>query len=189
VKIRISIAYAASLSALSAFFALWNILAWLNIPYSPALCATAAISLIPVLYCKKIDCILSSAIFTLMTIFIILNAPSHMSIEGSPMNAFVLALISALIIASIKDSLQLLYSGLSFYIVGIFLLITFSGIEITISLAALADHAIGCIGSSCAPAGLDMSPSFLLFPMSIPATYPYFQKFRFRRDVYDKESP
>ncbi|NPA74891.1 MAG: hypothetical protein GXO25_02270 [Euryarchaeota archaeon] len=187
-KIKFAIIYSATLAAMTVFFGIWNILKYVGVNYTPLLSVIAVIGLFPVIYLKSdLPAQIFAGVCTVFGAGIILLAPLFISVSGNLMNSFILFLVAALILNSIRDSLLRLYSGLSFYIVGIFILLAFSGIEITILLASIADHYINCIGTQCSQPVITITPGMILLLLTIPATYPYFRRDKFRRDIHDKE--
>ncbi len=188
-KIRMAVMYTAALSSITLFFGLWELISYFGAKFSQFLTFSIVLAFVPLLYSRKIQDFLMVFVFTTLALGIMLIAPSCIAPSGNIMHSLVLLLITSLLVVSIKDSLNLLYSGLSFYLVGVFLLLAYVGINLIIIMAQIADYYIGCIGMACASPPVSITPAMILFIMAIPATYPYFQKFQFRRDIYDKESP
>lgn len=185
-KIRVSIAYAVSLASISLFVSAANVLAWLGMEIPRFLAALAIISLVPLLsddIRKSSKLIAATAFFTIFALGVSLFLADHARIPGDPMDSFILLLVASLLLTGMKNAVKMLYSGLSFYIVGTFLLLAFSGIKIIILLADALDYYVNCIGEVCDPYGFALIPSIVLFILAIPAVYPYRHRNEFRRGV------
>ncbi len=107
--------------------------------------------------------------------FALLNAPPDI------MGGFSLIVAASLILYGARDTIKLLYSGLSFYIVGIALLLGIGILHIVVLLADILDYYILCIGESCEPYPLSIRPEIYIFFLSLLAIYPFLIRFKFRR--------
>lgn len=134
--------------------------------------------LISVIYASII-----SIITLIVGIFEILSfAGLHiLSFPADIMGGFSLIVASSLVLYSSKDTVKLLYSGLSFYIVGIALMLGIGLLHIIILLADILDYYILCIGEVCNPYPLQIRPEILLFFLYLLTLYPFLARFKFRR--------
>ncbi len=107
--------------------------------------------------------------------------------SGGIMDAFVVLLSSILMFRGMKNTYLMLYDGLSFYLVGLFLTLAYAVIQLFIVGAGYLDYLISCLGESCPPYTIPTYFPALLFLSTVPALYPYFQRTKFRRNVHDKE--
>ncbi len=189
-KVRISVIYSFSILSLSIYFGIYNILVYFSISPGVFLSFISLISLgsIFLIYREKDPLLFSIAILSFLMALGIMLIPQEFPAPGDFMDAFVLILVASLIAAGVKNTYKFLYDGLAFYLVGIFLLFTFTIVKILILLADVLDYYINCLGESCSPYPFVFLPSILLFFLVIPALYPYFAQNIFRRDVNDKES-
>jgi len=103
------------------------------------------------------------------------------SFPSDIMGGFSLIVASSLVLYGAKDTVKLLYSGLSFYIVGVALLLGIGLLHIIILLADILDYYILCIGESCASYPLQVRPEIPLFFLYLLAIYPFLVRFKFRR--------
>ena len=107
--------------------------------------------------------------------FSIINAPADI------IGGFSLIVAASLILYGAKDTIKLLYSGLSFYIVGIALLLGIGLLHIFILLADVLDYYILCIGENCSPYPICVRPEIPMFFLTLLAIYPFIVRFKFRR--------
>ncbi len=188
-KVRSAVIYSFSLIALSLYFSVYNILAYFSISSGIYLAILSLVSLlsIPLFYREKK--VLFFSLIAVLSFLISLGVMLSPDIRapGDLMDAFILLLVGSLMAAGANDTFKFLYSGLSFYLVGVFLLLAFAAIKITIFLATLLDYYINCLGENCAPYPFAVLPSFILFILVLPAIYPYFAQSIFRRELNDKE--
>ncbi len=190
--VKISIIYAISLSSITLFLSVANLSKWVlgAVPGFLVILSLASLAPLAVQDVRKsIHFVLFTVVSFLFALGVIMACLLFIEIPGDPMDSFILFLISALLLTSLRDSLKLLYSGLSFYLVGVFLLLAFAGIKITILLADILDYYVNCIGESCSPYPFAVIPSLILFLLALPATYPYIHREIFRREEHDKEGP
>ena len=99
------------------------------------------------------------------------------------MGGFSLAVAGILILYGARDTAKLLYSGLSFYIVGLALALGIGLLRIVLLLAEALDYYILCIGESCESFHPEIRPEIYLFFLFLLATYPFFRRWRFRRST------
>ena len=188
-KVRSAVIYSFSLISLSIYFAVYNILAYFSISPEIYLGILSLVSLlsIPLFYREKK--VLYFSLITLLSFLLALGVMLSPDIQapGDLMDAFILLLVASLMAAGVNNTFKFLYSGLSFYLVGVFLLLAFAAIKITIFLATLLDYYINCLGENCTPYPFDVLPSFILVFLVLPAIYPYFAQSIFRRELNDKE--
>ncbi len=109
--------------------------------------------------------------------FLGLNFPVPTDIMGG----FSLIVASSLILYGARDTMRILYSGLSFYIVGLALMLGIGLLQILLLLADVLDYYILCLGESCEPYAADIRPEVYLFFLFLLATYPFLRRWRFRR--------
>ncbi len=190
VKVKLSVIYSFALISLALYYGIYNILAYFSVSPGIYLVPLSIIALIsfPLFFREK-----NIIFYSLIAILSFLIALGTMLIKdihvpGDIMDAFILILVASLIASGVKDTFKLLYRGLSFFIVGAFLLFAFALIKIIIFLSAVLDYYINCLGDKCAPYSFAAFPSVALIILVIPALYPYFARSIFRRDVNDKES-
>ncbi len=103
---------------------------------------------------------------------------------GAPsdiMGGFSLIVASTLILYGAKNTVKMLYDGLSFYIVGLSLLIGIGLLQTLIVLANILDYYILCIGESCAPYSTPPRPEVYMFFLALLGLYPFFVRWHFRR--------
>ncbi len=182
--VKLSVIYASFLSALTLYFGIYEILKYFisSIPYLFLITLTALYPLLSLR--KKLN---SLDVFLIILAFLgaLGIAISDTYIPGDVMGGFVLILSSSLIFAGLKDTYSMLYSGLSFYIVGLFLLLGDAVIEVTIILAEVTDYYINCIGESCAGYVFLLRPEIILLILTPFALYPFFKRTHFRRREND----
>ncbi|GEM_PF-3472456 len=187
-KIIIAILYSQGLASVSAYFSA-AIVSNMITGHTPFfLISFSILSLLPFLYVKKINpryLLIFSFLTFLLSLGIMVVSHEYIDLSGDVMDAFILLLISILLFASLRDSINLLYSGLSFYLVGIGLLISYSALKIIILLADVFDYYINCIGESCAPYTTGVIPAIVLILLTFPALIPYWHRDLFRREAYD----
>jgi len=106
---------------------------------------------------------------------------SFSNLPADIMGGFSLIVAASLILYGARDTVQLLYSGLSFYVVGIALLLGIGLLHIIILLADMLDYYILCIGEGCGPYPLSIRPEIPIFFLSLLAIYPFLVRFKFRR--------
>jgi len=121
--------------------------------------------------------ILLIILLTALSFLFALHPPATSDIMGG----FSLILSSSLLFYSLKDTLRELYSGLSFYLVGLFLLLAIGFLQILILLADLLDYYILCIGENCPPFTFMFRGEYLLFFLGLFALYPFLHRWEFRR--------
>jgi xanthine/uracil permease len=97
------------------------------------------------------------------------------------MGGFSLIVGGSLILYGARDTMKLLYKGLSFYIVGIALLLGLGFLKIILLLADWLDYYVQCIGESCPRYSAEIRPEIYLFFLFLFALYPFFRRWRFRR--------
>ncbi len=190
-KIKISAIYSVSLSALTIYFGFYYLIGYI-IPVTPAALSLVSLTSLYALIALKFKMdrffvVSYTLIFFLMSLGIMLSSSEFMRNSGDFMSSFILFLISALLLSGFRGTYQQLYNGFSMYLVGVFLLISYAGIEIIILLANVLDYYIQCLGEHCATYPLAMKPEFILFILGLMATYPYFAREKFRRCVNDKK--
>jgi len=95
---------------------------------------------------------------------------------------FSLIVGASLILYGARDTIKLLYSGLSFYIVGIAIMLGIGLLHITILLADILDYYILCIGEVCQAYPLQIRPEISLFFLYLFSIYPFLSRFKFRRE-------
>jgi len=189
-KVKLSVIYSFALIALALYYGIYNIIAYFSIHLGFYLAPISIVALLslPIFYREKNRALYASIAIISFLIALGIMLIQEVQVPGDLMNAFILILIASLILAGAKATFKLLYSGLSFYLVGVFLLLTFAIIKIIIFLSALLDYYINCLGDKCAPYPFVAFPSLILVFLVIPALYPYLAQGIFRRDVNDKES-
>lgn len=99
------------------------------------------------------------------------------------MGGFSLIIASSLILYGAKNTVKLLYDGLSFYLVGLALLIAIGLLNIIIALADLLDYYILCIGENCSGYSAHIRPEIYIFFLALLGLYPFFVRWHFRRKV------
>ena len=180
--IKISVLYSSFVATLSLYYGICEILRiFIGIPHFFYL--VSLLSLYPIVFLKeekKLSYILFSILIFLITIAT-LSLSFFISIPGDFMGGFVLILASSLLFVGMKETYKGLFSGLSFYIVGLFILLVDSVIQISILLADILDYYINCIGESCSPYIFVFRPEIYLFFFGIFALYPFFARWAFRR--------
>ncbi len=97
------------------------------------------------------------------------------------MGGFSLVVASALILYGARNTIKMLYDGLSFYLVGIALLLGIGLLHIFIVLADILDYYILCIGVSCSPYSHSPRPEIYIFFLALLGLYPFFARWHFRR--------
>ncbi len=97
------------------------------------------------------------------------------------MGGFSLIVASSLILYGAKNTAKLLYDGLSFYLVGLALLIAIGLLNIIIVLADLLDYYILCIGENCSSYAAYIRPEIYIFFLALLGLYPFFARWHFRR--------
>ncbi len=178
IYLELSVAYLSFLAALSLFYGAVEL-----VGYHIFLTPLVLTALFPLCFLKNVE---KKWIFTLFTVFL---AVVGFLIALYPVNVwdvmggFSLLVASALMFYSIKDTLRLLYSGLSFYIVGLFLLLAIGILNIIILLAKILDYYIQCIGEPCGGYPLNIRPEIFLFFLGLFALYPFFHRWEFRRRI------
>ncbi len=180
--IKISVIYSSFIATLSLYFGIGEILKIL-FPIGYYLCFVSLVSLYPITFLKN-EKNLIYLILTILVFFLTLGTilvSSFIFIPGDFMGGFVLLLASSLLFVGMKETYRGLFSGLSFYIVGAFILLADSLVGIFILLADILDYYINCIGESCVSYNLMMRPEIFLFFLAIPALYPFFVRWSFRR--------
>ena len=99
------------------------------------------------------------------------------------MGGFSLVVASSLILYGAKNTAKLLYHGLSFYLVGLALLIAIGLLNIIIVLANILDYYILCIGEKCPLYSAQIRPEIYIFFLALLGLYPFFVRWHFRREV------
>ncbi len=189
VKVKLSVIYSFTLVSLSLYYGIYNVLAYFSVSPGIYLIPISIIALLSFpLFSREKNILLYSSI-AILSFLIALGTMliSDIHVPGDLMNAFILILIASLIASGVRDTFRLLYSGLSFYLVGTFLLLAFAIIKIIIFLSAVLDYYINCLGDKCSAYTFTAFPSLVLFLLVIPSLYPYFAQGLFRRDVNDKD--
>ena len=180
--IKFSVLYSSFIATLSLYYGISEILKIFT-PIPPYFYLLSLISLYPIAFLKNeknlVYLIFSSLIFFITLFTIILS--NFIFIPGDFMGGFALILSSSLLFVSMKETYRGFFSGLSFYIVGLFILLTDSIVQIFILLADILDYYINCIGESCKPYNLMIRPEIFLFFLTILALYPFFARWSFRR--------
>lgn len=97
------------------------------------------------------------------------------------MGGFSLIVASTLILYGAKNTVKMLYDGLSFYLVGLALLIGIGLLQILIFLADILDYYILCIGEPCKPYSTPPRPEVYIFFLALLGLYPFFVRWHFRR--------
>ncbi len=97
------------------------------------------------------------------------------------MGGFSLMVASSLILYGAKKTIMLLYDGLSFYLVGLALLIGIGLLNIIIALADILDYYILCIGENCSGYSAQIRPEIYIFFLALLGLYPFFARWHFRR--------
>lgn len=97
------------------------------------------------------------------------------------MGGFSLIVASSLILYGAKNTAKLLYDGLSFYLVGLALLLAIGLLNIIIALADLLDYYILCIGENCSGYVANIRPEIYIFFLALLGLYPFFARWHFRR--------
>ena len=190
VKVKLSVVYSFTLISLSLYYGIYSIVAYFSVHLGFYLAPISIIALLsfPLFYREKNIALYASIAILSFLITLGIMLIQDIQVPGDLMDAFILILIASLILAGVRDTFKLLYSGLSFYLVGVFLLLAFTIIKIIIFLSALLDYYINCLGDKCAPYPFVAFPSLILIYLVIPALYPYLAQGIFRREVNDKES-
>ncbi len=99
------------------------------------------------------------------------------------MGGFSLIVASSLILYGAKNTAKLLYDGLSFYLVGLSILIGIGLLNIIIALADLLDYYILCIGENCSGYSANIRPEIYIFFLALLGLYPFFARWHFRRKI------
>jgi len=185
--VKISVIYASFLAALTLYFGSYEILRFFvsSVPYLFIITLSALYPIMPLH--KKLNS-LEISLFVLAFLGALAIALSDIYIPADIMGGFVLILSSSLIFTGLRDTWKTLYSGLSFYIVGLFLLLSDAAIVVTIILADVSDYYINCIGESCSPYNFILRPEVILLFLGIFALYPFFKRSNFKRKEYDQET-
>ncbi len=105
----------------------------------------------------------------------------HSGVPEDIMGGFSLIVGGALILYGARDTMKLLYRGLSFYIVGLALLLGIGLLKIILLLADMLDYYVQCVGESCPGYSAEIRPEIYLFFLLLLALYPFFRRWRFRR--------
>ncbi len=183
--VKLSVIYASFIAAITLYYGISEVIGVFisNVPY---LFPITIVSLYPLYFVVKEKDWIYSIPAVLAFIASLSVALSTSQIPGDLMGGLVLILASSLIFTGLRDTYRMLYEGLSFYIVGIFLLLADTAITIIILLSDIADYYINCIGESCAPYELVLRPEIFLFFLTLFALYPFFKRMKFKRREYDK---
>ncbi len=185
--VKLSVIYSSFIATITLYIGIGEVIGMLisNVPY---LFLIAGISLYPLYFVIKE----SDLIYSIPAVLAFLAALSFsLFISQVPtdlMGGFVLILSSSLILTGLRDTYRMLYDGLSFYIVGVFLLLADATLTIMILLADVADYYINCIGENCAPYQWILRPEFFLFFLTLFSLYPFFNRMKFKRREDDKEA-
>ncbi len=187
VKVKLSVIYSFTLISLSLYYGIYNVLAYFSVSPGIYLAPLSIIALLSLPLFFREKNILLYSLIAILSFLIALGTMliSDIHVQGDLMDAFILILIASLIVTGVKDTFRLLYRGLSFYLVGTFLLLAFTAIKIIIFLSAVLDYYINCLGDKCTPYPFVAFPSVALILLVIPALYPYFAQKLFRREVND----
>ncbi|OYT59088.1 hypothetical protein B6U71_03250 [Euryarchaeota archaeon ex4484_178] len=178
--LEISVIYLSFVAALTLYYGLTEI--FNLIAHLPYLYLISIISLYPILHWKNFNYRIHAILICILLTVAALLLSSSVSFETRDiMGGFSLILASSLLFYSIKDTLKEFYSGLSFYMVGLFLLLIIGVMHILILLADILDYYILCIGENCSAYTFTPRPEYLLFFLSLFALYPFFHRFEFRR--------
>ena len=180
-KIRLSVLYSSFVATLALYFGIGEIMRnFMEIP--PYYYLLSFLSLYPLIFLKDeknmVHILILIALF-LLTLGTVLFL--RVFITGDFMGGFVLILSSSLLFTGMRDTYYKYFSGLSYYIVGLFLLLGDSLIVIFILFADLADYYINCIGENCTPYKFMIRPEIILFFFAIFAIYPFLTRNSFRR--------
>ncbi len=188
-KVRSAVIYSFSLIALALYFSVYNILAYFSISPGIYLSIISVVSLLSIFLFYREKKVIYFSLIALLSFLVSLGVILSPDIQapGDLMDAFILLLVASLMAAGANNTFKFLYSGLSFYLVGVFLLFAFAALKIIIFLATLLDYYINCLGENCAPYPFAVLPSFILVVLVLPALYPYFAQSIFRRELNDKE--
>ena len=174
--LELSVAYLSFLAALSLFYGIVEI-----VGYYIFLAPLTFITLFPLYFLKNVERKLPFALFTVFLSTIAFLMALIPITRWDVMGGFSLLVASFLMFYSVKDTLQLLYSGLSFYIVGLFLLLSIGVLDIIILLAKILDYYILCIGEPCEAYPVHLRPEIFLFFLGLFALYPFLHRWEFRR--------
>ncbi len=179
IYLEISVIYAAFLASLSLYYGIMEILN--SFGHLPYLFLLTLLTLFPGVFWKNFEkkgyVMVALILLTLAALLLSL----HFSGTKDIMGGFSLILVSSLLFYSLHDTLRELYSGLSFYIVGLFLLLAIGVLQLLILAAEILDYYILCIGESCTPYSFSLRPEYLLFFLGLFALYPFFHRWEFRR--------
>ncbi len=123
--------------------------------------------------------------FMVLSFFAVVHIPME---PADFMGGFSLIVASSLVLAGYPKAVKHDISGLSFYLVGMALLIAISVLQILVYLADMLDYIINCIGENCALYSQLPRPEVLLFFLIIPLIYLLKKGNFFGGEVIDKES-
>ena len=178
--VKLSVIYSSFLSSITLYFGIYEFIKFFvfSVPYLFIVTITALYPIIPLRNRLSITQILLIVLAFLGSLAI---AICDIYVPVDVMGGFVLILSSSLIFVGLKDTYRMLYSGLSFYIVGLFLLLGDALIMATIILADIADYYINCIGESCPQYVFLLRPEIILLILALFALYPFFVRNHFKR--------
>ncbi len=177
--LEFSVIYTAFLASLCLYYGVAEVFASLfNIPY---LFLLSLFAVYPLLLWRDFHNRILLVVLVFLMSAVALLLTSHTSVPGDVVGGLSLLLVSALLFYSLRDTLRELYSGLSFYIVGLFLLLAIGLLQILILLADIMDYYILCVGESCAPYPFSMRPEYALFFLGLLSLYPFLHRWEFRR--------
>ena len=180
--IEFSTIYASFISALALYFGVYEFLKVFT-PSVPYLFLVTTVALYPILPLHDRLNITQILFITMAFLGALGIAISNVYIPADIMGGFVLILSASLILTGLKDTYRMLYSGLSFYIVGLFLLLGDAVITAAIILADVTDYYINCIGESCSQYIFLLRPEIIMLILAPLALYPFFKRNSFKRRV------